>query len=367
MIIKQSEVLVTQDASGKNRYWQMFVDKDNEDGEVFTHTEYWSEGGVHTDSALTQVFGKNIGHSNETTPEEQAIKELESAVQRQTDQGYYPVGGERQLVYDLPMLAHDLTKRKKPLEFPVWAQPKIDGMRMLWSKDKGFWTRGGKAMIEAVTAHIRVPAEDLGDLVLDGELVLPTPYSFQDTMSAAKRFNKETSPQLMYNIFDFYLPQNMDVPAYARMPFVSELGFDGATGVVSVLIQSMEELTAFHGCCIEMGYEGTIVRTPDGQYEIGRRSHNLLKYKNFDETDFHIIDVIDGKGKEEGVASFVLTTPNLQTFKSSINMSLEERKKIFDNREAYIRRTAKVKHQGYSDDGVPRFPKVLAIREDIEG
>lgn len=362
----ESELLMTQDSHGDNRYWRMMVEETP--AGVFTKTEYWKEGGSHITSEPTRITGKNIGRSNETTPLQQAISEMESTVRKQKDQGYYPVGGERTLVYDLPMKAQELQKRKKPIPYPVLVQPKIDGLRVRWDASRGFWTSGGKPFIEAVTAHIHFPTDVLAGVVVDGELVLPAPYTFQDTVSAAKRFNIETSPLLRFSVFDYYIPDNPGVIASVRLSRTREMAFPGTVPVPYYLVHSWEELKARHDEFVAAGYEGTIVRLPDGVYEIGKRSHYVLKYKDFVDAEFRIIDIIDGKGKEEGVASLICVTEEGKHFKSSINASLEERRRIFQNREEFLGRLAKVRYQNWTDEGKPRFPKVLSIRDrDLEG
>lgn len=59
---------------------------------VYGH-QYWTEsgqyGGKITISAPTTVSGKNIGRSNETTAEEQALKDAEAKWKKQKKTGYF--------------------------------------------------------------------------------------------------------------------------------------------------------------------------------------------------------------------------------------------------------------------------------------
>ena len=51
----------------------------------------------------------------------------------------------------------------------------------------------------------------------------------------------------------------------------------------------------------EQGYEGVMIRDPESFYE-NKRSFGLLKLKSFQDEEFMVWDVIEGKGKLKGKA-----------------------------------------------------------------
>jgi hypothetical protein len=53
-------------------------------------------------------------------------------------------------------------------------------------------------------------------------------------------------------------------------------------------------------------YEGSIIRSADGRYEIGHRSYSLLKLKDFQDAEFKVVGVEHGKGSFEDKAILVL-------------------------------------------------------------
>jgi hypothetical protein len=77
-LVYSTELITKLDAKSAKRLWRALVVKDNET--YYTQQEFWSvkQDGTeskHTFSALTKIDRKNIGKNNETTEEEQAIKE----------------------------------------------------------------------------------------------------------------------------------------------------------------------------------------------------------------------------------------------------------------------------------------------------
>ena len=83
--------------------------------------------GKLTQSKPTVCQGKNIGRSNETTPEQQALQEAQSKWQKKKDKGYNEVLTKEKKFFE-PMLAHEREKYEKLLfTVPTYVQPKLDG------------------------------------------------------------------------------------------------------------------------------------------------------------------------------------------------------------------------------------------------
>ncbi len=80
---------------------------------------------------------KNIGKVNETTPQYQADIEAGALILKKLREGYFETIEEAKTVkVILPMLAHDYFKKEKKVQFPCYAQPKLDGMRGLGNMGK---------------------------------------------------------------------------------------------------------------------------------------------------------------------------------------------------------------------------------------
>ncbi len=363
-IIKESPVLEAASKKGETKYWKKiaFV----QDGRVYLQTEYWQsiKGGgesIHQLSAPEIVLGKNIGRSNETTPEDQAIKQLESEVLKQKDKGYV-LPGEAASELLLPMLAQEFKKRQKKIkQYPVYVQPKLDGTRALHRADVGFWSRKGKIYLPQVVQHL-----DLGlgsEVTFDGELILPMGYTFQQTVSAIKKFDPELSPLLEYHIYDI-LDTTLDFSErYAMLAGMLDRVDNPRVKLVPTHQTLASDIEARHAEFIEQGYEGTMVRTSYGMYLPNHRSDDLLKLKDFVDEEFEIFDVVEGTAKEVGHAIFVARTEQKANFNVRPRGTSEYRQQLWRDRKSLIGKQITVRYQNLTDGGIPRFPVCIAVRD----
>jgi DNA ligase-1 len=364
------------DKVGNKKYWIGHVATDGVDW--YTQTTFWqetSDGGEskRQTSAATRVTQKNIGKANETSLEQQAYSELNSIVNKQRDKKYRLEGEVLEAStagnYPLPMLAHKYQDKKKKIQFPVWAQPKFDGVRML-TNGEIMWSRKGKVVIQDCIQHLMIDTQGHN---IDGELIMPAPYSFQDTISACKRFDRKTSPLLLHRVYDIMIP---DLHFSERLEKLKEIIKDSSDNIVlaeTVLIHSEEELEQYHEAKVAEGWEGVIVRTDTNGYEINKRASQLLKYKSFDDEEFEVIGVETGVGKFEGLAILVFQTEHGKQFSAAPKGSFAFRKELYDKPELVIGKEWTVQFFGYTTNPdptqvVPRFPIALAERDkDLQG
>lgn len=241
----------------------------------------------------------------------------------------------------------------------------VHNCRMLF-KDGIGWSRMGKPIIPEVIDHI---GNDSDGLILDGELIYEG-ASFQDTVRAIKKFRPEMSPKLTYHVFDVIKP---DMPFVARYELLEDF-FRGNTlpegmKLVPTIwgINDEADIMEVHGYYTQQGYEGTIIRTLMGHYQIGQRSSDLLKLKDFDDAEFGIIGVDEGEGKDAGAAIFICALDNGGFFSVRPKGTIGYRREIWDDAASYIGRMLTVRYQGFSEDGVPRFPIGIAVRDEIQG
>ena len=124
----------------------------------------------------------------------------------------------------------------------------------------------------------------------------------------------------------------------------------------------MEEIWNYHEQCVSQGYEGVIIRNLKGTYEKGFRSSNLIKLKVFNDAEFKITDVIEASGRDAGTAIFVCECEG-GYFNVKPQGTRELRKEYFDNQYKLIGKMVTVQYQGLSDEGIPRFPSAVTIRD----
>lgn len=335
--------------------------------------------GAHQVDIKEFTEGKNIGRANETTPLQQAISELNSQVNKLLDKGYkrtqeelHTSRGTDALGNLKPMLAQ---KDIRKIKYPGFTQRKYDGVRCFsfvttYTVEK--YSRNGK-LFEHLD-HLDDDLAAIGEflecsVIVDGELYSHD-MSFQSIISSVKRA-QPSNLKIGLRVYDIIPIQNTHLPQGDRMGLLRKLRkrlqLEHIEFVKTSLVKSETTLKEKFQKYISEGYEGLMWRDPKTPYEFGARSYGLIKYKVFDEEEFRITGVEEATGRDSGTAIFVLerTLPNRTTpivFRARPMGTREERAEYFTNQQKYIGEMATIKFQGYSDDGVPRFPVLKTLR-----
>lgn len=341
------------DSKGKMRFIGLSVE-----GNTIVQTS----GLVGSDKSVlnrSECVGKNIGKSNETTPEEQALSEYYAKIKKKLEEGYYETEAEAQsgdLI--LPMLAKDFKKEEKKIKYPVYVQPKLDGMRCT-KKGESLQSRTGRSI--DTMSHIVSELTDIPN-ILDGELYAHG-ESFQRNMELIKKYRKGESEQVKYHVYDLISSQ----PFAERYEVLKSIVAMSKTGnielVPTTIAVNKEQLMEYHNHHLAAGYEGTIVRWGNTGYEPNKRSGSLLKFKDFQDIACEIVDVKPSEKRPEH-GSFVCKLEDGRTFGCGMKFSHEERVDVLIHKEDYIGETAEIRFFEYSEDGIPRFPVCVGIRLD---
>jgi DNA ligase-1 len=329
--------------------------------------------GIKTTSEWTCCSGKNIGKKNETTPNEQAMAEAKAMWTKRVELGSFEnINDIDNEVYFSPMLAHKWEDRKDKVKYPLFSQPKLDGIRCIVKAD-GMWSRNGKKIISA--PHIFESLEHIfevyPDLILDGELYAD---KFANDFNAICSLVKKTKPttsdleasakSIQYWIYDM---PSCDGVFNDRLGQLRHLPLPSNCFLVPTYVVCDEEAVMDnYETFINQGYEGQMIRV-DEKYE-NKRSKSLLKHKSFIDEEYTILDVEEGIGNKTGmVGSFVFESKNGKRFNSSPKFNWEECTAMWSDRANLIGKSATVKYFNLTPDGVPRFPYVIKIdRESYE-
>jgi DNA ligase-1 len=331
--------------------------------------------GVKTTSEWTCCSGKNIGKKNETTPNEQAMAEAQAMWTKRVELGNFEnINNIDNEVYFSPMLAHKWEDRKDKVTYPLFSQPKLDGIRCIVRAD-GMWSRNGKKIVSAphIFESLKPLFESNPDLIFDGELYAD---KFANDFNAICSLVKKTKPtaadlaesakSIEYHIYD--LPSCDDVFT-KRLSALVELEFnlpEYCKVVETNDIRNAQEIDEWYGDYVSRGYEGQMLRV-DEKYE-NKRSKSLLKHKSFIDEEYTILDIEEGIGNKTGmVGSFVFESKSGKRFNSSPKFNWEECTAMWNDRANLIGKSATVKYFNLTPDGVPRFPYVIKIdRESYE-
>lgn len=300
---------------------------------------------------------KNVGKANETTSQTQAISEAHAKIATKLDEGYFETQEEAlNTVVVLPMLAKDYNKEKRKVVYPCFAQPKLDGMRALYSKSTLISRKGKK--IETMQHIIDDVANSTG-YVLDGELYAHG-LSFQDNMKIIKKV-REGTENVKFHVYDLISTE----PFSARCDRLTEIvaDYEEVELVPTYMLKSEEDLINIHKRFIKEGYEGTIVRHSDAGYGVNKRDSQLLKYKDFIDKVYKVIDVVPSdKDPEMGVIHCQMDTG--ETFGCGMKFSHVERILLLHDKHDYIGKMAEIRFFEFTDGGLPRFPVCHGFRLD---
>jgi len=299
---------------------------------------------------------KNIGKVNETTEITQSELEVDALILKKLREGYFETIEEAKTVkVILPMLAHDYFKKEKKVQFPCYAQPKLDGMRGLGNMGK-LISRANKEII--TLKHIQNDLKGFEEYI-DGELYAHG-LTFQENMKIIKKYREGQTENVKYHVYDMI----SDKPFIERYNELKTIvfGLPNIEVVPLVKINNPTELEAYYGKFMSEGYEGIMIRWGTDGYKINGRSDNLLKYKKFFDVAVPIVDITPNDANPTHGTIWV--EYNGKVVKTGARLSHTEREEYLSNKEEYIGKTAEVRYFETTDDGSLRFPVFVGTRLD---
>ena len=353
--------LYKRSTTGKVVEWTIEVQ-----GNSYRSTSGYTDG-VKTTTEWTQCEGKNIGRANATTDDEQAMNEAVSIWNKRIELGsFIDINDIDKPVYFKPMLAKDWNEEKHRVQYPVYSQPKLDGIRCIVKSD-GMWTRNGKPILSAphIFDSMKPLFESDPDLIFDGELYAD---KFANDFNAIVSLVKKTKPtasdlkasaeSIQYHIYD--LP-SCDSVFSKRSEELYKLDLPNCCKRVDTYhVEDEDMLMDLYSEYVTVGYEGQMIRL-DKEYE-SKRSKSLLKHKSFIDEEYTILDVVEGEGNKTGmVGSFVFQNSDGKQFNAAPKYNWDECKALWKNRDSLIGKMATVKYFNLTPDNVPRFPYVINI------
>ncbi len=333
------------------------------------HTISGQIDGVKTTSSPVLCEGKNIGRSNETTAEQQAVLEAESKHTKKLKSGYFLSLDEiDNFSFVEPMLAQPLAKVKKGLKFPCILQLKYNGGRCIITKN-GMFTRTGEKYVSAphiweAVSHL---FEKCPDLVLDGELYnYDMRKKLNELMSLVRKSKHVTAAELQesknlvrYYVYDGYGMEGLTEEApYNKRKQLLDAGLKGIPSVETVvdfLINNQSELDTKYNEFLADGQEGGIVRYADNKYE-HKRSNNLIKLKNTDDAEFLVTGISEGKGNWSGVAKIIhCKMDSGREFDATFKGTMDEARVCLTFKDRFIDKKYTIFYNGLTGYGVPNY------------
>jgi DNA ligase-1 len=285
-----------------------------------------------------------------------------------------------------------MTEIKKPLlagkfdqskaKFPYIATPKIDGIRFLMVDGVAV----SRTFKPIRNNHIQNLLQTHLPDGIDGELT--SGETFQSSTSAVMSI--EGTPDFKVWVFDYLDPNSEDIlPFYLRILNMPKLDAPFDYEVLNgITVKSLEEIANYEKICLEVGYEGVMLRDPMGTYKFGRSTVNdniLLKVKQFLDDEAELIEIqekMSNQNPEEkdafghvkrsaslegmvatGVAgTLIVKNKEGQVFGVGSGLNDELREEIWSNKEKYIGKLVKYKYFPQGVKELPRHPVFLGFR-----
>lgn len=378
--MSEFKTLYKLDSKGKVRIWRMELD-----GSRYRAIS-GLEDGKQVESGWQYAEGKNIGKSNETTPEQQAVLEIKSHYEKRLKEYHADRDAIFEVKFVKPMTAatwnnEDMTdaKREKVLRTVrgevCFIQPKLDGIRNLTGKH-GMFARSGDPIVSS--PHIKEALDEIfhhHNVIFDGELYN---HEYKDNFNKisslinrskpTKETLSESAEKVQYHVYDMIVPDQPDMTFSDRYDFMVSLlkKYGINTGIVIPVdtweVDTIGAVDEFHREFRKLGYEGSMIRT-NSPYE-NKRSKFLWKYKDWKDEEYVIKEIIEGTGNWRGAAkSAVFDTHEGKEFKATFKGTYEENVAILADAEKYIGVQATVQFQELTPDGKPRFGRIIKLHE----
>ncbi len=335
---------------------------------------------------------KNIGRSNETTPYEQAVSEAQSAYEKQLKKWYaVNIEDTQQWVKwswcPSPMLAKTYDPEKKQsgsndlkwykLEWQtVVVQPKLDGVRRLFIMV--IWVTSPWELKSYTRSWDEVPVmehmkDDIMDFILDNNLCGkyldwelycdPSLMSFQELNGLTRK--SEGDPErlklIKYHIYDIISDEwyqerflcDRSYPWWESIEIIPSNIIDYAT---------KDQIDILMAAFIDRWYEWAMIRTLDTPYE-NKRSKSLLKYKQFEDSEFLCTGIELDKQWMVGAITVVDWD---QTFSPAVVGTDDYKMWLIANADSVVWKMVTVNFFWRSIDWVPRFPRFKWVRYDLK-
>ena len=281
-----------------------------------------------------------------------------------------------------PMLAHKFDNKRVDWSKPVFIQPKLDGVRCVFTKD-GAFSRTGKKFMNL--QHLFTPKmfsmfKQNPWLVLDGELYNhDLRDDFEKIISLVRKQKptdddrKEARKLIQYHVYDYAFCNpnenkvdliESDMNRYGKRHdqltrsnmYGKHIRYVPARGV-----HTLDKAKEIHNSFLEQGYEGSILRL-DGAYKNGR-SYDLMKFKDFSDTEAKIVSWVEGKGKRRGtIGKFIAVDSDGIKFGMPVMDKFVYLKKNFKAMQDWVGKTATFTYFERTKAGSYRHPLFKAIR-----
>ena len=270
------------------------------------------------------------------------------------------------------MLAHKFDDSRVDWSQPVYIQPKLDGVRCLFTKDGAFSRNNKKFMnVRHIEMALKPFFDQNPDVILDGELYNhKLKRDFEKIISLVRKQKPTDTDRLdaqhlvQFHVYDYFDGVMYDSYDTRRDQLICSNIYDAQIKYVHAQpVKSYEQARDFHATYLSEGYEGSIIRL-DGVYKHGR-SYDLMKFKDFSDTEATIVGYEIGKGKRTGtLGKFIMLDDEGVRFgcPPGKGYTYKDLANMLKNIDSYIGKRATFTYFQRTQAGSYRHPLFKAIR-----
>ncbi len=345
--------------------------------------------------------GKNIGKANATTPLTQAISEATSKYNLKCRSGYAQTAPDADTPAQaatasatqvpFPMALSVYKNQKKKIVYPVFVQPKLDGVRMVaLLNDKGevyLSSRRHKEIhgfddLKKALSKVLTPG-----LIIDGEMYQHG-MNLQDISGIVRsESNTKDKISLSFYVFDCFTtitsPTDSNLlqpnsPFKERIKYLTKILKKGGSKHIvlteTTTVDDEESGDQYFYKKLEEKYEGIVYKNADRPYEFSfdreKRSLYNLKRKAAFDSEFKIVGFEEGNGKDRGCVIFVCETEIGIKFNSVPNGDYAYRAWLYQDCLAnfdtkYKNQYCKMYYEDLSKQGVPLRCRIIQVLRDM--
>lgn len=290
-----------------------------------------------------------------------------------------------------PMLACECSDISQ-VKFPILASSKLDGIRCTIFNGVAYSRSLKPIPNKFVQSWAKENAKDLEGF--DGELILGNPNEeavFNRTTSFVMSHDKVED--FSFWVFDLVTDDTSKTRQEALESIFSSKVIPRCQLLNQTLVNSPGELEAFEEKQLQEGFEGTMLKDPQGLYKFGRstiKGGQLLKRKVFVDAEFEVVGYepkyhntneattnelgrTERSSSKEGLValeqlgSLTLKTAEGKIFSVGSGFDDTMRNQFWGEKETLIGKYAKVKYFPIGMlYGIPRLPIFLGFRHEID-
>jgi ATP-dependent DNA ligase len=284
-----------------------------------------------------------------------------------------------------PQLCRTFDPKKHKIKPGMWMEPKLDGARAIVVVDDDrniqVFSRTGKPFWNHEFIQAEVKKLPYANYVLDGE------FFYKDWNTTLHIIRKESpdplAKDLVLHVFDVimldaWVNGRDNRPQKERRELMLEMLalLEHIQPVKALPVRNLEEVQlAFERFQLE-GFEGGVLKDPDDQYVLGKRSAGWLKLKPWITLDLPIVEAIKGEpGKYENTLGMLIVegdcevnnkTEHIRTGVGSFAVKDAERNRLWALHQAgsLVGKIAEIKIQHMTVESAGRHGIFYRLRED---